>query len=170
MAGPEPAGTGAASRRSWMLPRLDSVAVASFIAYAGIGPLAAGLVIVLVGGLGNVSAAAALVILIRYAAVALSFLAGIRWGMALRLGGAKEELAVLLAAPVPVVLAWLSTLLAPPVALGLLAASFAGQGAWDVLTADQGRIPAWYGRLRARLTGGAVAILILTLLALLRQG
>lgn len=154
--------------RALSRPGVDIQSVASLIAYAGLGPMLAGLVIVAANGLGNVSRATALAVLIRYAAVSLSFLAGIRWGMAMRLGSAREEVVAIMLAPLPVLLAWIATLLPAPIALGLLAACFAGQGAWDVWTADRGRMPSWYGALRLRLTGAAVAILVLTLFALMR--
>jgi hypothetical protein len=146
----------------------DTAALASLIGYAGLGPMVAGLVIIFADGLGTVSRATALIVLIRYSAIALTFLAGIRWGMVLRLGGSRDEIATLVAALLPPILGWMATLAPPPIALGLLAASFAGLGAWDVWTADRGRIPDWYGVLRFRLTIAAVVILVAALLALMR--
>jgi hypothetical protein len=141
---------------------------AALIAYAGLGPMVAGFIVVFAGGIGAVGRDTALAILTRYAAVALTFLAGIRWGTAIRLAGGTQDILAILAGPLIVLLAWIATLLPAPAALGLLAAGFAAQGAWDVWTADLGRLPAWYGGLRLRLTLIAVGLLVLTLFALLR--
>ena len=45
----------------------------------------------------------------------------------------------------------------------LLAAATAGQGAWDVWSAEAGLAPSWYGRLRLQLTVAATLILVATL-------
>ena len=65
----------------------------------------------------------------------------------------------------PVAVAIVAMLLPPAAALSVLAAGFAGQGAWDVWTAERGQGPAWYGRLRMRLTVVATAILVGAVLA-----
>ena len=58
------------------------------------------------------------------------------------------------------------TLSAVP-ALALLIAGFLLQALWDVTSAEAGRLPGWFGRLRMILTGGAVVSLVAALLAVI---
>lgn len=100
-----------------------------------------------------------------YGAVILSFLGGIRWGAALgpfdpsRQGfeftaGVLGSLAGLAAAFLPAV-----------PALSLLITGFLLQALWDVSSAEAGRLPGWFGRLRTILTGGVVISLVAMLMA-----
>ena len=52
-------------------------------------------------------------------------------------------------------------------ALAILAMTFAGQGAWDVLSAQSGKLPGWYGMIRMKLTFMTVGAL---LVAMIRVG
>ena len=55
----------------------------------------------------------------------------------------------------------------PVLALAILAMTIAGQGAWDVLSAQSGKLPGWYGMIRMKLTFMAVGAL---LIAMIRVG
>jgi hypothetical protein len=97
--------------------------------------------------------------LLIYGAVILSFLGGIHGGLALR----EDEPAVerLVASAVPAVVAWGAALAGGRSGLILLAASFAGLLAYDVVATRRGAAPRWYVALRWPLT--VVVILLLML-------
>lgn len=104
---------------------------------------------------------------IIYGAIILSFLGGIRWGTAIGPYDTGRQ-ARDFAASVLGSLAGLAAAFLPAIpALALLIAGFLMQGLWDVMSADAGRLPAWFGRLRMILTGGAVVALVAALLAVL---
>lgn len=106
-------------------------------------------------------------LVIVYAAIILSFLGGIRWGTAIGPYDQGRQ-ALEFSASVLGSLAGLAATFLPPIpALALLIAGFLMQGLWDVMSADAGRLPAWFGRLRMILTAGAVVSLIAALLAVL---
>ena len=96
--------------------------------------------------------------LATYAAVIVSFLGGMRWGLAVRAddGGANYAVAV-----VPSLVAW--ALLAAPepwrlVGLGVTALAL---GPIDLGLVRSGLAPSWFGRLRLILsTGAGVALLL----------
>ncbi|PZF78695.1 DUF3429 domain-containing protein [Aestuariivirga litoralis] len=106
-------------------------------------------------------------LVIVYAAIILSFLGGIRWGTAIGPYDQGRQ-ALEFSASVLGSLAGLAAAFLPPIpALALLIAGFLMQGLWDVMSADAGRLPAWFGRLRMILTAGAVVSLIAALLAVI---
>ena len=100
---------------------------------------------------------------IAYGAIGLSFLGGIRWGLALRPLGARRqmwELALSIAPP----LAGFAALMAPPaVGVSLLIAGLLALALWDQVCADRGRLPVWFARLRMVLTSLAVVPLLAVL-------
>lgn len=81
-----------------------------------------------------------------YAAVILSFLGGIRWGLALRQKSAKPALLVF--SVVPAAIGWLSIFAPPVISIGTLLLAFCAQGAWDsrAFHSDGGLI--WFARIR----------------------
>ena len=87
-----------------------------------------------------------------YAAVILSFLGGIHWGLALRHSAPPASL--LIWGVVPSLVAWPAVLWAAPGAAVLLVAGFVAHYARDRrLVAQTGAaLPAWYLPLRTRLT------------------
>lgn len=99
-----------------------------------------------------------------YSIAILSFLGGVRWGAALSEDGAARTF---WHSVVPSLLAWATVFMSPVMALAILAMTFAGQGAWDVLSAQSGALPGWYGTIRIKLTFMVVAAL---LIAMLRVG
>ena len=113
--------------------------------------------------------------LIGYSAVILSFLGGVRWGAAMghdEVETAPRSVEVvnaltveLVIAVLPALIAWGALLLPVVPALALLAFSFVVLGLADRIAAQDGRLPAWYGRLRLWLTGGATASILTGLCA-----
>lgn len=99
-----------------------------------------------------------------YGALLLAFLGGIRCGAALGNRGwpGRAEMAW---SSVPFAAAAVAAFLPAPASFAALAAGFAGQGAWDALSAHAGAIADWYGPLRTRTTAIAVAALLLAFVA-----
>jgi hypothetical protein len=98
-----------------------------------------------------------------YAIAILSFLGGVRWGAALSEDGAARTF---WHSVVPALLAWATVFMQPVLALAILAMTFAGQGAWDVLAAQSGALPRWYGAIRIKLTFMVVAALLIAMIRL----
>lgn len=99
-----------------------------------------------------------------YAAIALSFFGGIRWGLAMTHPSDERRRDLTLSAAPPL-LGWVGFMAAAPYAFAFFAAAFAAQGAWDTLATHSGTAPGWYGRLRTLLTAAIVATMILAFLA-----
>ena len=112
---------------------------------------------VALGGAFGVGLAACDRALVTYAAIIVSFLGGIRWGLAVRDRAAVGAYAI---AIVPSLVAW--ALLAAPepwrlAGLGLFALAL---GPFDLALVRAGSAPRWFGRLRLILsTGAGVALL-----------
>lgn len=123
-----------------------------WLGLGGALPFAACLVAYAAGGLWIVSQALALKVMLAYGAVILSFLGGIRWGLALRLENADRRDARFALSILPSLLGWVALLLPSFPALVLLAVAFAAQGAWDVGDAGEDGAPAWFATLRSLLT------------------
>jgi hypothetical protein len=106
--------------------------------------------------------AAAPAVLLAYGAVILSFLGGVRWGLAMAAAD-PARLAVRLGFSVlPSLLAWVGLLLPRAAGLSLLAAGFVLMLVADLRLAAA---PAWYRRLRLPLSAGAVGALLLALVS-----
>lgn len=103
---------------------------------------------------------ATITLLTQYAAIVLSFLGGIRWGLAMGQGGPARTLDMAMTVLPPLV-AWASLSVPLPYTFAVLAAAYAGHGAWDAFAVHAGAAPEWYGRLRGGLTALAVAALVL---------
>jgi hypothetical protein len=134
--------------------------VAAWLGYGGLIPFFAG---ALACWLGGDAGETALVTLRAYGAAILAFLGGVPWGFAARDGAvaAGERLIV---GVVPALIAWLTLLVPAAAGLWVLLAAFIALYAWD-----HGRnlaaAPAWFARLRAHLTVGVTAALVLALAA-----
>jgi hypothetical protein len=103
-----------------------------------------------------------------YGAVILSFLGGTFWGFAARpvqREGASQPVARTLFAlsVVPSLVAWIAVLLAPQVALIILAIAFAAMLALDYWSWANGWTPSWWMRLRVPLS--VVVVLCVTAIA-----
>ena len=94
-----------------------------------------------------------------YGVVILSFLGGIRWGVALvtnnRAARGNMMLSVL-----PSLVGWVGLFLPVPYVFGVLAMGFAAQGAWDAISGEQGVFALWFAQLRIVLTFLVTASLI----------
>ena len=149
-------------------PRLSVEQTATMLALLGFVPFAFFTALLLADpGLLSVqddtgSPAALLVPALKlYAAIVLSFVGGIRWGVAImqREGGREEAQALVLAAG-PSLIGWFSFFMGEPWSFAVLAAAFAATGWWDGLLAGNKGVPAWFGRLRVLLT-----VLVMTTMA-----
>ena len=97
-----------------------------------------------------------------YAAIVLSFIGGIRWGIAIArsVGGERENEALILAAG-PALLGWFAFYLGEPWSFALLAVAFAATGWWDSRLSANDGVPEWFARLRILLT----ALVMITMVA-----
>jgi len=96
-----------------------------------------------------------------YGATILSFLGGVRWGLALAPGSGGDRIVVRLAIGVLPQLAGWALLLAPPRPAGIgLAAAVLILWLADLSLARSGGAPATYARLRTPLSLGAAAALL----------
>lgn len=95
-----------------------------------------------------------------YGAVILSFLGGIRWGLALRVVDSAQRNRLMVLSVLPSLLGWFALFLPVNYALFALILGFSGQGAWDVGSAEQSGAPPWFTTLRLVLTLIVVGSLI----------
>jgi hypothetical protein len=131
--------------------------VADRLALAGFAPFALCLFWLLGTDPGEPNWHVALLAMRAYAIAILSFLGGVRWGAALGEDGSARTFWHSVA---PAVLAWATVFMQPVLALAILAMTFAGQGAWDALSAQSGTLPGWYGKIRIKLTFMVVGALL----------
>lgn len=104
--------------------------------------------------------------LLSYAAVILSFLGGVRWGMAMNRPCRKQSILFALAI-VPCLVGWVSANFLPfPIGLPLLIVAFVAHGIWDVMAVKRNAGPQWYAKLRIILTIGACLCLVVALVGL----
>jgi hypothetical protein len=93
----------------------------------------------------------AIAILIAYAAIILSFMGAIHWGIAMSLAGENRS-KYFVASILPALVAWCSLLLAQSYALIILLTGFTLLIAFDVSSEKAQRFPHWYLPMRIRLT------------------
>jgi hypothetical protein len=149
-------GAGAAGADKQTEPRT----IATRLGYAGLAP-AAVLALWLFGIPDDHTwRAQTIALLTGYAAVVLSYLGGIRWGIALAEPG-EDAANVFALSVLPALGGWAALFIPPPYSFVLLAVAFAAHGAWDTLSAQGGRMPDWFARLRMQLTAGIVIILLI---------
>lgn len=96
--------------------------------------------------------------LLLYGAIILSFLGGVRWGLALRMAESGLRTRQFVISVVPSIAAWFALLLAAGAGFGLMA------GLFIILWSEDRALPAigappWYPRLRLLLTAVVVAAL-----------
>jgi hypothetical protein len=88
-----------------------------------------------------------------YGAVILSFLGGIRWGVAMvGTGDEKIRLRELVWSVVPSLAGWAAVFMPRTEGLIFLGICFLAQGYWDSRLASAGRAPDWFASLRKLLT------------------
>ncbi len=85
-----------------------------------------------------------------YSAIILSFLGGIRWGMALR--EEPVDYRSLAFSVVPSLTGWFALFLPDTVGLPVLLVAYCAQGAWDSISIHAGKAPAWFASVRIVLT------------------
>lgn len=97
--------------------------------------------------------------MLGYAAVILSFMGAVHWGLAMadEGQGAQRRLAL---SVVPALLGWLALLLPASFGYATVLVGFAGLCLVDHLAGRRGIVPAWYAPMRVRLTAGVVASLL----------
>lgn len=105
-----------------------------------------------------------------YAAVILSFLGGVRWGVCLRDPEALSRVGPLTLSIMPSIVAWVAVLMAPRLGLLTLIVGLAAQYLLDRFATRRSQLPDWYGRLRTLLSIGAIASLILALVGATMRG
>ena len=101
--------------------------------------------------------------LATYAAIILSFLGGIRWGLAVP---RDHQAANYVVSILPSLIAWACLLAPEPWRLGLLAIVALALGFVDLGLVREGLAPPWFGRLRVILSAGAGVALLLGAFAL----
>lgn len=106
--------------------------------------------------------------LLGYGAVILSFVGALHWGFASlwQAHPADRRARMMAWSVVPALGAWLALLLPQALGLGLLGVLFIVHYLFDVALALRADLPAWYLRLRAPLTVGAVASLTIAVITL----
>ena len=99
--------------------------------------------------------------LIGYGAVILSFMAGIRWGLALTAHNESDQAVQMTVSVVPSLIAWTACFMPFAYGLPLLALTHAAVAVWDIRAMHNGRGPVWYAKLRMILASLAVGILVI---------
>lgn len=103
--------------------------------------------------------------LMIYAVAILSFLGGVRWGIAMGYADGKVALRDFLISVIPAILGWAAALLPLGPGLWLMVAAFVVLGLYDYGLACRTVAPEWYGRLRLALTAAASTLLAAAALA-----
>ena len=85
-----------------------------------------------------------------WSAVILSFLGGIRWGVAI-VGQPVDQRDMSLSTVLPI-LGWLAILLPDTYSVMVLLLLFCVHGTWDSFSANSGKLPQWFGKIRITLT------------------
>ncbi len=91
--------------------------------------------------------------LVAYGAVILSFLGGVRWGVALRHGDMPGRTGLLVVSVIPSLAAWVALVIPQPHDLALLIACFLAVAVADVTLVRRGHAPAWYAHSAPRPDG-----------------
>lgn len=142
---------------------MDARRMAWTLSLAGLLPFAALALALVALGNGHPLKATAGDAARTYGTVILSFLGGIRWGLALaRQPIAASQLAI---SVLPSIAGWFSLFAPAPVSFGVLLIGFLAQGAWDSFSIHSGAGPAWFAPLRMTLTVLVAAALALSLAA-----
>lgn len=97
-----------------------------------------------------------------YSAIVLSFIGGIRWGIAIiqNEGGGVENETLYISA-VPPVIGWFAVIMGEPWSFAVFAALFLATGWWDSRLAGNRGVPEWFGRLRLLLTALVMVTMVI---------
>lgn len=99
-----------------------------------------------------------------WSAIILSFLGGIRWGLAI--ANEPFENKNLLISVVPSILAWFALLLPDAYTILTLLVLFCVHGVWDSFYINKGKVAPWFGKIRITLTFLVAGAHILVLFAI----
>ena len=102
---------------------------------------------------------------VAYSAATLAFLGGVRWGAAL----SEPNWRTLILAVMPMLVAVGSPLILPQDAVKVLALLYAVMGIFDVIRRPAPEWPAWFMKLRARLSGAVVVVHVALIAAMAGQ-
>lgn len=140
--------------------RQDVPMPAFLLGFSGAVPfLGLALLAVLAGPFGSATVQAwALVALLAYGGIILSFMGGVHWGWAM--AAEEPSLERLGLSVVPALLGWGGFLLGGTVGFLVIAAGFAALLWLDLRAIAEGRVAAWYRRLRWPLTVVVVSCLV----------
>lgn len=129
-------------------------------------PFAVLVLCILLPSLSPFSQAACLILLIGWSALVLSFLGGIRYGLATARndGATARELLTSVVAPL---LAWITLTLPTAQSLALLCVAFVWHYFWDYRHGELQDLPRWFVPLRKRITLLVVPTLLVAMLAFL---
>lgn len=138
--------------------------VAQWLGYGGLAPFAAGSLATVGCGIAGVDQSGALVFSQLYGASILSFLGAVHWGVGLSNAFAKSSEPSprdLIYGVTPSLVAWGASLADPVTGVTVLPGAFGGAFIYDLwrFRGSARDVPAWYMRLRAQLTLGAVTCL-----------
>lgn len=95
-----------------------------------------------------------------YGAIIGAFMAGTRWGPAIKDNESRVARRVLIASNIPPIILWTSLFIPGPVVFAVQAICFAALGAWDSFAGQNGVFGLWYVRLRIVLTFCVVGFLL----------
>ncbi|MBT8129220.1 MAG: DUF3429 domain-containing protein [Gammaproteobacteria bacterium] len=98
--------------------------------------------------------------LMTYAAIILSFMGAVHWGLAMSQNSSHAN-CQLAGSVVPALLGWLALLIPMLYGYGLLVLSFVVLYFADRLAGDKGLVPSWYLPMRVRLTTVVVVCLVI---------
>ena len=87
-----------------------------------------------------------------YSAIILSFLGGVRWGLAMKAQDPTVARRVMAISVFPALVGWMSLFLPAPYVFGVLILAFAAHGAWDSFAGQKGVFGLWFVQLRSALT------------------
>ena len=104
--------------------------------------------------------------LLAYAAIILSFMGAVHWGLAIATEDEPDKVQ-LAASVVPALVAWFATLAPVLINYSVLVITFAGLCVYDSRMAGLNKVPAWYPRLRMPLTAVVILSLLLAQISLL---
>lgn len=133
-------------------------AVANYLGYAGLIPFIASLALCYVGDATTQHLGVRA--LSTYAAVVLSFIGGLHWGIA-ALSRSEETAGWYIGSAIPSLIGWVALLLRPTLTMSILLLCFTAWYLYERITPIGRRFPDWFNRLRLHLTSGAVVALVL---------
>lgn len=127
-----------------------------FLSLAWLVPFLLPAILVWVLGIANPLSEPMIAIFRNYSVITLSFLGGIRWGHSLLQSQDEVSPIDLYSIPfsvIPAMLAWATMFLDTTLALSILLIAYCAHGAWDSISAQLNKLPAWFALVRMYLTG-----------------